>query len=101
MKKLLDVLELSDCWKERNNITSKTLFVWAVKKKLKKTFIQAWEKQMATFNNMNSELDIYKKIKTIFTLEQYLLDIKNGDTWRNETRFRISAHKFRLKSNDI
>ena len=33
---------------------------------------------MSTSNNINSKLDFYKKIKTKFTLEQYLLDIKNG-----------------------
>ena len=49
---------------------------------------------MSTSNNMNSKLDFYKKIKTKFTLEHYLLDIKNGDIRRNVTRFHISAHKF-------
>ena len=49
---------------------------------------------MSTSNNMNNKLDFYKKIKTEFTLEQYLLNIKNGDIRRNVTRFRISAHKF-------
>ena len=51
-------------------------------------------KQMSTSNNMNSKLDFYKEIETKFTLEQYLLDIKNGDIRSNMTRFRISAHKF-------
>ena len=52
---------------------------------------------MPTSNNMNSKLDFYKKIKTKFTLERYLLDIKNGDIRRNVTRFRISAHKFSVE----
>ena len=54
-------------------------------------------KQISTSNNMNSKLDFYKKIKTKFTLEQYLLDIKNGDIRRNVTRFRVSAHKFSVE----
>ena len=48
---------------------------------------------MSTSNNMNSKLDFHKKIKTKFTLEQYQMDIKNGDIRRSVTRFRISAHK--------
>ena len=43
---------------------------------------------------MNSKLDFHKKIKAKFTLEQYLLGIRNGDIRRRVTRFRISAHKF-------
>ena len=46
---------------------------------------------------MNSRLDFYKKIKTKFTLEQYLLDIKTGDIRRSVTRFRISAYSFPVK----
>ena len=49
---------------------------------------------MSTSNNMNSKLYFYKKIKTKFTLEQYLLDIKNGDIRRSVTRFHISVHTF-------
>ena len=94
VNKLLDVLDLSDYWRDRNNITSKTSFALIVKKKLNEAFFQTWENQMSTPNNMNGKLDFYKKIKTKFTLEQYLLDIKNGDTRRSVTRFRISAHKF-------
>ena len=93
-KPLLDVLDRSDYWRDRNNITSKTSFALTVKKKLNEAFFQTWENQMPTSNNMNSELDFYKKIKTKFTLEQYLLDIKNGDIRRSVTRFRISGHKF-------
>ena len=57
---------------------------------------------MSTSNNMNSKLDFYKKITTKFTLEQYLLDIKNGDIRRSVTSFRISAHKFldKIKSTN-
>ena len=93
-KPLLDVLDLSDYWRDRNNITSKTSFSFTVKKKLNEAFFQTWENQMPTSNNMNSKLDFYKKIKTKFTLEQCLLDIKNGDIRRSVTRFRISGHKF-------
>ena len=53
---------------------------------------------MSTSNNVNSKLDFYKKIKTKFSLKQYLLVIKNGDKSpyiiENVTRFRISADKF-------
>ena len=92
----LDVLDLSDYWRDRNN-TSKTSFALIVKKKLNEAFFQTWENQMSTFNNMNSKSDFYKKIKTKFTLEQYLLDIKNGDIRRSVTRLRISAHKFSVE----
>ena len=94
VNKLLDVLDLSDYWRDRNNITSKTSFALIVKKKLNEAFSQTWENQMSTSNNMNSKLDFYKKIERKFTLEQYLLDIKNGDIRRSVTRFRISVHKF-------
>ena len=93
VNKLLDVLDLSDYWIDRNNITSKTSFALTVQKKLNEAFFQTWENQMSTSNNKNSKLDFYKKIKTKFTLEQYLLDIKNGDIRRSVTRIRISAHK--------
>ena len=94
VNKLLDVLDLLDYWRDRNNITSKTSFALIVKKKLNEAFSQTWENQMSTSNNMNSKLDFYKKIKRKFTLKQYLLGIKNGDIRRSVTRFRISAHKF-------
>ena len=93
VNKLLDVLDLSDYWRDRNNITSKTSPALTVKKMLNEAFFKTWENQMSTSNNMNSNLDFYKKIKTKFTLE-YPLDIKNGDIRRSVTRFRISAHKF-------
>ena len=48
-------------------------------------------------SNMSSKLDFYKKINTKFTLEQYLLDIKNGDIRRSMTKLRISAHKFPIE----
>ena len=98
VKKLLDVLDLSDYWRDRNNITSKTSFALTVKKKLNNAFFQTWENQMSTSNNMNSKLEFYKKIKTKFALEQYLLDIKNGGIRRNVTYQRTN---FRLKLNDI
>ena len=52
---------------------------------------------MPTSNNMNSKLDFYKKLKQNFTLEQYLLDVKNGDIRKNVTRFHISVHKFSVE----
>ena len=76
VNKLLDVLDLSDYWRDRNNTAFRTSFTLIVKKKLNEAFFQTWENQMSTSNNMNSKLDFYKKIKTKFTLEQYLLDIK-------------------------
>ena len=93
-QKLLDVSDLSDYWRDRNNITFKTLFPLTVKKKFNDTFIQTWENQMSTSNNMSSKVDFYKKIETKFILEQYLLNIKNGVIRTNMTRFRISVHKF-------
>ena len=101
VNKLLDVLDLSDHWRDRNNITSETSFALIVKKKLNEAFFQTSENQMSTFNNMNSKLDFYKKIKRKFTLEQYLLDIKNGDIRRSVTRFVYQRKNFRLKSNDM
>ena len=97
VKKLLDVLDFSDYWRDRNNITFKTSFALTGKKKLSEAFFETWENQMSTSNNMNSKLDFYKKIKTKFTLEQYLLRIKNGDVRRSVTRFRITAHKFPIE----
>ena len=60
MEKLLDTLELSDCWEDRNNIIFKTSFALTVRKKLKDTFNQTWEKQMSTSNNMTGKLDFCK-----------------------------------------
>ena len=94
VNKLLDVLDLSDYWRDRNNITSKTSFALTVEKKLNEALFKHGKIRCPLFNNMNSKLDFYKKIKTKCTLEQYLLDIKNGDIRRSVTRFRISAHKF-------
>ena len=91
-KNLLDVLELSDCWRDRNNITSETSFVLTVKKTLKDMYIHTWEKQSATSNNMNSKLDFTRKFNKI-TYEQFLMDVKNEDR-RNVTRFQISVHKY-------
>ena len=93
-QKLLDVLVFSDYWRDRNNITSKTLFPLTVKKKLNDAFIQTWENQMSTSNNISSKLDFYKKLETKFTVEQYLFDIKDEDIRKSVTRFRISVHKF-------
>ena len=43
VNKLLDVLYLSDYWKDRNNIISKTSFTLIFKKKLNEAFFQTWE----------------------------------------------------------
>ena len=97
VNKLLDVLDLSDYWRDRNNITSKTSFTLTVKKKLNEAFSQIWENQMSTSNNMNSKLDFYKKIIRKFTLEQYLLDIK----METLEGFVYQHTNFWLKSNDM
>ena len=49
VKKLLDVLDLSDYWRDRNNITSKTSFALTVKKKLNEAFFKTWENQDVYF----------------------------------------------------
>ena len=41
VNKLLDVLDLSDYWRDRNNITSKMSFAFTVKKKVNEAFFQA------------------------------------------------------------
>ena len=58
---LFDVLDLSDYWRDRNNITSKTSFALTVKKKLNEAFFQTWENQVSTSNNMNSKLDFLQE----------------------------------------
>ena len=40
VNKLLDVLDLTDYWRDRNNITSKTSFALSFKKKLNEAFSQ-------------------------------------------------------------
>ena len=40
VNKLLDVLDLSDYWRDRKNITSKTSFALTIKKKLNEAFFK-------------------------------------------------------------
>ena len=85
MKRYLERLGISNLWLEQN-ISAETITL--VKQRIRDNYIQNWHAVI----DSSPRLDYYRKFKTTFELESYLLNIQNDKLRKQLTLFRISGH---------
>ena len=87
--------------------TIKSIDSFGLNIKKRSKFIDVWETQIPSIGSDNfpqnkynySKLNLYKKIKSKFRMEEYLLRIENRENRQSVTKFRMSGHKFPIESD--
>ena len=104
---ILKSVDQLSAWKDPSTIISIDSCVLNIKKRPRSKFIDIWETQMSSIGSNNfpqnkynySKLNLYKKIKFKFRMEEYLLRTENREIRQSFTKFCISGHKFPIHSD--
>ena len=69
-----------------------------IMKKMKKSFLQTWHKNMGDDSDESGKLHILRKIKKSFQYEKYLSIVKSSKYRRALTSLRIASHKLEIET---